>query len=67
MSALRKKGVDGGPSPAMTEWAWSVLRLMQLSLGVASVFALLGNTKSILIVAGLAGTIYTIHQLFAPA
>ena len=51
----------------MTEWAWSVLRLMQLSLGVASVFALLGNTKSILIVAGLAGTIYTIHQLFAPA
>jgi hypothetical protein len=31
------------------------------------VFVLLGNTKSILIVAGLAGTIYTIHQLFAPA
>jgi hypothetical protein len=31
------------------------------------VFVLLGNTRSILIVAGLAGTIYTIHQLFAPA
>jgi hypothetical protein len=26
-----KKGVDGGPSPAMTGRAWSVPRLMQLS------------------------------------
>jgi hypothetical protein len=33
--AARKKGVDGGPSPAMTEWAWSVQRVMQLLLVVA--------------------------------
>ena len=32
---IPKKGVDGGPSPAMTGWAWSVPRLMQLLLGVA--------------------------------
>jgi hypothetical protein len=31
----RRKGVDGGPSPAMTGWAWSVPRSMQLLLGVA--------------------------------
>jgi hypothetical protein len=33
--AVRKKAVDGEPSPAMTGWAWSVLRLMQLLLGVS--------------------------------
>jgi hypothetical protein len=33
--AARKKGVDGGPSPAMTGWAWSAPRLMQLLLGDA--------------------------------
>jgi len=27
--AVRKQGVDGGPSPAMTGSAWSVPRLMQ--------------------------------------
>jgi hypothetical protein len=27
--AIRKKGVDGGPSPTMTGWAWSVPRLMR--------------------------------------
>jgi hypothetical protein len=45
--AARKKGVDGGPEPApgrltrgpaMTGWAWSVQRVMQLLLGVAYVF-----------------------------
>ncbi|HSZ90004.1 MAG TPA: hypothetical protein VK822_11610 [Acetobacteraceae bacterium] len=33
--AVRKQGVDGGPSPAMTGSAWSVPRLMQLLLSVA--------------------------------
>jgi hypothetical protein len=33
--AARQEGVDGGPSLAMTGWAWSLLHLMQLLLGVA--------------------------------
>ncbi len=33
--AARKKDVDGGPSPAMTRWAWSVPHSKQLLLGVA--------------------------------
>ncbi len=35
--AARKKYVDGGPSPAMTGWAWSVPHSKQLFFGVAKV------------------------------
>jgi len=33
--AVRKKGVDGGRSPAMTSWAWFVPPTMQSLLGIA--------------------------------
>ena len=40
-----------------------------LLTGVAdpAVLALIGNTKPFLIVAGLAGTLHTVHELFASA
>jgi hypothetical protein len=40
-----------------------------LLIGVAdpAVFALIGNTKPFLVVSGLAGTLHTLHELFAPA